>query len=130
MSTHSVQTGIRRGLHLRCPSCGEGKLFRSFLKVQSCCPTCGADNTIYPADDLPPYLTILIVGHIIVPLFFVVDRAWQPEMWLQFVIWPPLTLILTLVLLPYIKGGSIGLCWATDTVRRPLGSTSKAPNSP
>ena len=27
------------------------------------------------ADDAPPYFTILITGHIVVPLMFVVDRA-------------------------------------------------------
>ena len=128
VSTHSIWTGIARGLHLRCPSCGEGKLFRSYLKILSPCPHCGADNTIYPSDDLPPYLTILISGHIIVPLFFLVDRTLEPDMWMQFLIWPPLTLAFTLALLPYVKGGSVGLCWATDTVRQPIASRPGRPN--
>lgn len=114
---------------MRCPTCAEGKLFRSYLKVQTPCPHCGTDNMIYPSDDLPPYLTILIAGHIIVPLYFVVDRALDPALWIQFMIWPPLTLIFSLVLLPYVKGAAIGLCWATDTVRQTIGPRSSAPNS-
>ncbi len=29
------------------------------------------------ADDAPPYFTILIVGHVLVPLVFVVEKAWN-----------------------------------------------------
>ncbi len=130
MAAHSISTGILRGLHLRCPNCGEGKLFRAYLKVMSPCTHCGSDNTIYPSDDLPPYLTILIAGHIIVPLFFVTDRAMDPPMWVQFMIWPTLTLVMALTMLPYVKGASIGLCWATETVRQVLGSPTRTPKRP
>ena len=63
-----IATGVRRGLGLRCPHCGEGRLFGRFLKVSEHCEVCGADNTMYPSDDFPPYLTILVTGHVLVPL--------------------------------------------------------------
>ena len=59
----SVGLGMKRGAALRCPNCGEGHLYRKYLKVQVC-EACGNDNTRYPADDAPPYFTILIVGHL------------------------------------------------------------------
>jgi uncharacterized protein (DUF983 family) len=114
----SIWTGIRRGLACRCPTCGEGRLFSGYLKIRSPCEVCGADNTIFPSDDFPPYLTILIVGHLLVPLFMWVDRSYAPSLWLQAAIWLPLTVILCLVLLPYTKGATVGLCWATNMVRQ------------
>jgi uncharacterized protein (DUF983 family) len=117
MTQSSAWTGISRGLQRRCPTCGKGPLFRGFLKVQEHCLVCGADNTIYPSDDMPPYVTIALVGHLVVPLFIWVDLGLVPPLWLEFAIWPLLTLVLCVGLLPFVKGGVIGLCWATGIVR-------------
>ncbi len=112
----SVWKGIKRGLRLRCPNCGEGLLFINYLKIRSPCEVCGTDNTIYPSDDFPPYLTILVVGHVVVPLFVWSDH-YEPPLWLQAVIWLPITLVACLALLPVMKGATVGLCWATDLTR-------------
>ena len=113
----SVWTGLKRGLACRCPNCGEGRLFSGYLKVRSPCEVCGTDNTIYPSDDLPPYLTILVVGHVLVPLFMWSDRAYAPPLWAQFAIWLPAAAAMSLALLPFMKGAAVGLCWATGLVR-------------
>jgi uncharacterized protein (DUF983 family) len=118
MSTNAIWTGIRRGLSRRCPTCGQGDLFRGFLKVREHCPVCAANNGAYPSDDMPPYLTIAIVGHVVIPLFMWVDHSFAPPLWVEFATWLPLTVLLTITLLPFVKGGVIGLCWATGTVRR------------
>ncbi|MCW3475666.1 DUF983 domain-containing protein [Limobrevibacterium gyesilva] len=118
MQTNSIWTGIRRGLARRCPACGQGRLFSGFLKVRQPCEACGTDNTVYPSDDMPPYLTIVVVGHVIVPLFMWVDHAYEPAMWLQFAVWLPLTALMSLLLLPPLKGGVVGLCWATGMTRQ------------
>lgn len=113
----SIWLGIRRGLTRRCPSCGQGRLFAGYLKVSPRCETCASDNTIYPADDFPPYLTILAAGHLLVPLIFIVERSFAPAVWVQTAIWLPVTLALCLTLLPFMKGATVGLCWATGLVR-------------
>ena len=51
---------------------------------------CGEDNRVYPSDDAPPYLTLLLVGHLIFPFMFWMDRAWSPELWIMFALWLPL----------------------------------------
>jgi uncharacterized protein (DUF983 family) len=60
---------------------------------------------------MPPYITIFIVGHIIVPLLVVIEAAYKPELWTQMVFWPTATLLLTLLFLPVIKGSVVGLMW-------------------
>jgi uncharacterized protein (DUF983 family) len=68
---HPLFRSIRRGVAHHCPACGRGKLFRRYLKVEKTCSACGHELARYPADDGPAYLTILLVGHLIVaPLFF------------------------------------------------------------
>lgn len=102
-----------RGFRLRCPQCGQGRIFRTFLKVADHCPVCGEAFHHHRADDAPPYFTILIVGHVIVAGLLAVEMKWHPAEWVHLVLWLPLTLALSLGLLPRIKGAIIGLQWAT-----------------
>jgi uncharacterized protein (DUF983 family) len=107
-----VWTAMKRGFRSRCPRCGVGKLFRAFLKVGDHCPVCALDFTPHRADDLPAYLVIVIVGHIVVPLALSIETNFAPEVWLQLAIYLPLTLILSLALLQPVKGAVVGVQWA------------------
>ncbi|MEK9672510.1 MAG: DUF983 domain-containing protein [Rhodospirillaceae bacterium] len=102
---------IGRGLGRRCPMCGEGRSLRRYLKVVDHCDHCGEALGHIRADDFPPYLTIAIVGHIIVPLLLVSEQYVAPPMCATLLVFLPLTLLLTLTLLPRIKGGILGLMW-------------------
>lgn len=107
-----VVEAMWRGFRSRCPHCGEGRLFRAFVKPVDHCAVCGEDYTPQRADDLPAYLTILIVGHIVVGAFMGVEATTDLPLWAHMAIWAPLTLILSLVLLQPLKGATIGLQWA------------------
>jgi uncharacterized protein (DUF983 family) len=108
----NVWTALRRGFRGRCPRCGEGKLFRAFLKVDDHCPVCGLDYTPHRADDLPAYLVIIIVGHLVVPMILWIETDYSPSVPLQLSIYLPLVLILSLVLLQPVKGAVVGVQWA------------------
>ena len=110
----SLWTAIRRGLGRRCPNCGEKTLFIGYLTLRSPCPNCSLDTQRYRADDAPAYFTIAIVGHIVVPLLLLTDKLYAPSTLMQLSIWLPLTLALTLWILPRAKGALIGINWATE----------------
>lgn len=103
---------VWRGLKCRCPACGQGSIFRAYLKVADHCPACGEELFHHEADDAPPYFTIFIVGHILVPLVLIVERIWTPAMWIHAALWLPLALGLSLLLLPVTKGAVVGAQWA------------------
>lgn len=120
MNGHAIDTetprpvwpALWRGLRNRCPNCGIGRVLFRYVKVHDHCETCHEAMHHHRADDMPPYVTILIVGHIIVPLVLMAEQAWAPETWVHWLIWIPLTIVLSLLLLPRIKGGVVGLQWA------------------
>jgi uncharacterized protein (DUF983 family) len=87
-------------------------MFFGYLKVEPVCTRCGLALSSYRADDAPPYFTILVVGHIIVPAMLILEQMKHPPEWVHIVLWIPLTLVLTLILLPRIKGAVIGWHWA------------------
>ena len=105
-------TAMKRGFMCRCPRCGEGKLFKAFLKVGDSCTTCGLDYTPHRADDLPAYLVIIIVGHIVVPVVLWVETNYAPAIWLQMAIYLPFTFLSSLLLLQPVKGAVVGFQWA------------------
>jgi uncharacterized protein (DUF983 family) len=106
-----LSTAIARGLRGRCPHCGEGRMFKSLLKVAHACPVCGEELNHHRADDLPAYLVVLLSGHIIVPLVVWVELAYSPSYWVHAAIWLPFTFIFCLGLLQPIKGAVVAVEW-------------------
>lgn len=103
---------MARGFACRCPNCGRDRLFRRFLKPVATCATCGEDFTHQRADDAPPYFTILLVGHIVVPLLTLVLLMTDLPMIVHLALWLPLTAGLTFALMQPVKGTIIALQWA------------------
>ncbi len=108
----SVWQAMGRGFLGRCPHCGKGKIFGKFLKVADSCDVCGEEFHHHRADDLPAYLVIFIVGHIVVGGFMGMERVIELSTWEHLAIWVPVTLIMTLGLLQPVKGAVVGLQWA------------------
>lgn len=115
--------GVKRGLQHRCPACGEGRLYAKYLKVDVSCEACGHPLGDYRADDGPAYLTILLIGHLIVAPLLLFPFIWQWPAWAVL----PLTLIplaaAVLLMLPRIKGAWVGMMWAM----RAGGAAAKQP---
>ncbi len=110
--TRPIWLSLWRGFGKRCPDCGQGHLLSGYLTVAKTCEHCHEDFSAQRADDAPPYFTILIVGHIVIPAMWVVEKLWSPDMWWQMAAWPVVIVILSLWLLPRVKGAIVGLQWA------------------
>ncbi|MET3854364.1 DUF983 domain-containing protein [Rhizobium sp. OAE497] len=111
-SERPLGRSIMRGMLNKCPHCGSGKLFRAFLKPVDNCAACGEAMHHHRSDDLPPYLTIFVIGHVVLGGYMLTDLVWPLPMWLTFAIWAPVTLLSALLIIQPIKGGVIGLQWA------------------
>ena len=95
---------VRAGLSGRCPRCGEGRLFKGFLSVGERCANCRLDYSFADAGDGPAVFVILIIGFVVVGLALWIEVSLNPPLWLHFLLWIPLTLVLSLVSLRLIKG--------------------------
>jgi uncharacterized protein (DUF983 family) len=109
----TIGTALWRGLRGKCPNCGEGHLFRKFVKVADACDHCGEDFHHHRADDFPAYLVIILVGHIVVPLAMYVEVVYSPAYWIQAALWLPLILGMSVGLLQPVKGAVVALQWHT-----------------
>ena len=75
---------IRAGLTCRCPRCGEGKLFRRFLKIADRCDRCGLDYGFADPADGPAFFVMSGVGIVVMAVWAWAVVVWQPPIWLQF----------------------------------------------
>ena len=88
-------------------------MFRAYLKVSNACPVCGENLSHQRADDAPPYITMLIVGHVVVAGVLAAEDIWpNSPLWLDALIWLWITFVLSLLLLPRVKGALVGYQWA------------------
>lgn len=107
-----TRKAIFRGLRLKCPSCGNGKVLSGYLKVKDKCDCCGQELHHASVDDGPAYFTLMVVVAIIFPMFGVIYSLFKPEPLLVALSMMALATMLALLILPRVKGMFIGLQWA------------------
>ena len=111
--TRNRRQAMWRGARGHCPACNApAAMFRAYLKVSDTCPSCGLHLGGHEADDAPPYFTIFIVGHVIIPVALIVERAYTPPLYVHAILFCALSIIVSLISLPLVKGAIVGLQWA------------------
>ena len=108
----STPTALVRGMLGRCPRCGQGRLLHHYIKLVDRCSVCGEPYGHFRTDDAAPWLTILVVGHMTVPMVLVCEINFRLPMWLAVAIYVPLIVGLAAIMLPRCKGMLAALMWA------------------
>jgi uncharacterized protein (DUF983 family) len=112
-------TAMRRGLVGRCPVCGTGRLFATWLGVNPVCSVCAAPLGLIRADDAPPYFTVFIVAHVAIGALVTLERAVTLSVATEMMILLPGTLALTLALIRPVKGATVGLMMKLGFMKPP-----------
>jgi uncharacterized protein (DUF983 family) len=115
----TLRKAAERGALGRCPCCGKGQLFRRYLKQVENCADCGEAFGALRADDAAPWLTIIVVGHIFLPLAFMIDLTTLMPVWAEIVLWCAFFAGLSAVMLPRAKGIMLGILWQTRATGEP-----------
>lgn len=92
------------GMKGKCPRCGQGKLFSGYLTVAKSCRRCKLDFGFVDTGDGPAVFVISIVGIIAIIGVLVTEVMFEPAIWINMMIWLPVTVILCLLLLRPLKG--------------------------
>lgn len=109
--TVSLAAALLRGLSLKCPRCGVGRLLSGYLQQAESCPHCGLETGAIRADDGPPWLTLLVVGHLLAPFMIIVFMTDALPMWASTALMAFLAVALCLAILPRAKGVFIAVIW-------------------
>lgn len=108
----SLPPPIPTGLAGLCPRCGQGHLFKGFLKIRPACERCGLDFTFADTADGPAFFVMSIVGILVVGLALWVELTYEPPLWVHLILWAPLSILLCLALVRPLKGMMAALQFA------------------
>jgi uncharacterized protein (DUF983 family) len=106
-----LKLAAARALMGRCPACGKGKLMKGYLKQVENCAACGESFGQIRADDAAPWATIILVGHVFLPIAFLVNLGWP--VWAEAATWAGLFATLSLAILPKANALFIAILWRT-----------------
>jgi len=107
----TLGSALMRGLQRKCPCCGKTSAFRGYLKVKDACEVCDTPLAIYPTDDGPAYLTILLVGHVILAPAFLFGIFYEYPVAVLLPVMVAAMAAVTLIVLPFVKGMFLNLLW-------------------
>jgi len=111
----SVWPRVWRGMKLRCPRCGQGNLFRSYLKPVKCCSDCKQCWGHIRADLAPAWAAMTLSAHITILIWhFFFWKADMPSWQLTLILGVIATLI-CLAALPMMKGLFMAVVWSKGT---------------
>lgn len=102
---------LARGFRCRCPSCGEGQAFGAFLKVRDKCAACGEELHHHNADDLPAYIVVFMIGHVMLSLALWMEVAYRPAYWIYAATLLPAAALMSFGLIQPVKGAVVALQW-------------------
>ena len=98
------RSAIETGALGRCPRCGEGHIFRGFLKVRERCEVCGLDYSFAdPADGPAVFVQLFacVPGVIFIVMLEILAR---PGLWVHIAVGIPVLILTTVLPLRPIKG--------------------------
>ena len=112
LAERDLGPALVHGLRGCCPACGQGRLFTGYLAVRPACDACGEALHHHRADDAPAWATMLVVGHVMIPLILFVRTLPDLPVLFHSLFWPLVALVLCLLLLRPVKGAIVGWQWA------------------
>ena len=103
------QSPYATGFSGHCPRCGEGRLFKGLLTLTPRCEVCGLDLKFADAGDGPAVFVILIAGFLVLGLALWTELTFDPPIWVDLVIFLPMTAIVCVGMLRPLKGVLVAL---------------------
>ena len=108
--SHGVSP-IKAGLGCRCPQCGKGEVFESYLGLAKSCSVCSADFSKADSGDGPAFFVMFLVGILVTPPVLLVQVVFDPPYWVHLIIWGPIIFGLSIWLLRPFKSLLFALQW-------------------
>lgn len=107
-----LKTALSRGVRSKCPCCGKGSIFAKQLTVVDNCSHCNVDLSHQRADDLPAYLNIFVVGHVVIGTMMALMAYIDLGMWPLTFLTVTIAVIAAFCLMRPLKGLVVAAQWA------------------
>ena len=106
---HGEPRPIDSGLKGLCPRCGAPTLFAGWIKFAERCRACALDFAAFNVGDGPAAFLTLILGTLVTIGALALELTLSPPLWVQMLLWTPVTLAGVVLSLRLAKGWLIAL---------------------
>ena len=86
-----------------CPSCASISIFKYYIKLLDVCPRCGCQINAQKLGDGAAWFAMLITSIIVAIGAFILEVNFQPKLWVHIIIWFPIIVFLTVIVLRPFK---------------------------
>ncbi len=104
---------FKTGLRGKCPRCGRGKFFASYLGVAKSCASCGLSFSFADAGDGAAWFVMLFTCVFGVGSILGIEVAYAPEWWMHVLTAIPVLIIIPILALRPVKGLLLAQQWRT-----------------
>lgn len=104
MDGWAPQPALKTAVLGLCPRCGMPGMFHHIASFANRCRACDLDYQSFDVGDAAAPFLIFIVGTLVIGLAIWLELSRSPPWWLHVLLWVPLTLTLTIVLVRIAKG--------------------------
>ncbi|MBL4893212.1 MAG: DUF983 domain-containing protein [Rhizobiaceae bacterium] len=112
LAERPAKLAMARGVRSKCPNCGKGSIFEKKLAVANECSECGEEFFHHRADDLPAYLNIFVVGHVVIGTMMAVMGSLAMGMWPLTFLTVTIAIVMAFLLMRPLKGLVVAAQWA------------------
>jgi len=103
MSTAPKPSPYGAALLCRCPRCGKGALYSSYIKLAQRCDVCGLELAAFDIGDGAAIFVMFLVGFVAVPLILMMELHYSPPLWVHLVVDTLLIVGMSWYSLPRVK---------------------------
>jgi uncharacterized protein (DUF983 family) len=104
---------FKTGMRGKCPRCGRGKFFSSYLGVAKSCVSCGLSFSFADAGDGAAWFVMLFACVFGVGSILGIEVAYAPEWWVHVLTAIPVLIIIPILALRPVKGLLLAQQWRT-----------------
>lgn len=108
LAEFAAPTPVAAALKGLCPRCGAPGLFRGWLDFADRCKVCALDYSAFNVGDGPAAILTLVLGSLIVGIAITIQLTLGPPIWLQLIIWLPITVFSVVGALRIAKAALLG----------------------
>lgn len=107
-----------RGFTLRCPNCGQGKMFTGLLSMNRDCEVCGVRYERQSGESIGGmYFNLILAELTTMGGFFIADGLWHPPFTPHVIFWATYNVLFCLFFYRHARGMWVGVSHATGGLK-------------
>lgn len=111
-------TVLKRGLLLRCPNCGQGKMFSGLLHMNPLCPYCQVRYERHSGESVGGmYINLILAEFLTIGGYFLAEALWHPPAVPHLIFWIAFNIIFVVLFYRHARALWVSIVYLSGGVQ-------------